>query len=161
MAHTAVVPLKSQSTLAWTPSSLSMASNALAQASRHSSSICAGAGDDRSLRLPSVDDDAAGDASLKAGPSPSSSEPRSSAFRWLRIMKGRWSLASLLTSCPQRPCPSNTPQNTPSSMPNPSLKYGELVVVAVHLSDRTVNWWWVAAVIFFVLVIGRTVPGIF
>nr|ACR36382.1 unknown [Zea mays] len=119
MAHTAVVPLKSQSTLAWTPSSLSMASNALAQASRHSSSICAGAGDDRSLRLPSVDDDAAGDASLKAGPSPSSSEPRSSAFRWLRIMKGRWSLASLLTSCPQRPCPSNTPQNTPSSMPNP------------------------------------------
>jgi hypothetical protein len=26
-------------------------------------------------------------------------------------MKGRWSLASLLTSCPQRPCPSNTPQN--------------------------------------------------
>uniref|UniRef100_A0A804QL38 Uncharacterized protein n=1 Tax=Zea mays TaxID=4577 RepID=A0A804QL38_MAIZE len=117
VAHTDMVPLKSQSTLAWTPSSLSMVSNALAQASRHTSSICAGASDDRPLRLPSVDDNAVGDASLKAGPSlsPSPSEPRSSAFRWLRIMKGRWSLASLLTSCPQRPCPSNTP----SSMPNP------------------------------------------
>jgi hypothetical protein len=40
-----------------------MVLNALTQASRHTSSIRAGASDDddRSLRLPSVDDDAAGD----------------------------------------------------------------------------------------------------